>query len=435
MLPIPKMTQVHNKLLKGFIHVLAVAVCLVSLPAKAEAEKGTRLQLGVVGSVDPAERFPHTDLLGFKQSQDLFFNIAGKPRDRAFIEHSLAGLDFGLKEIMDQRLLREDNGLYYINFTFLTQQDQALIYSVSEKYAASLSQAFQARSEDIDSLVKAYKGFNVSKEYLAYILIGAFSLDWDGLELTEEMQLRISGTHGSSGFRYTPWALENGDSVSLEGIYWGSHNEPLPDTGYTLTTFGDHFSLPRMGLPDFYWNLYSVLIGSNLPEGIKRPFAMLGYAYMESLLPDCANVMIELKTNSLTIEDIEKKFGWDSFRTKSLMALLKNIQYVVNTGDTYTAAIPVLTADDAEMVQGVIRLGRDVMTLWLQENYKNMEKDLIQLTPTRQGVPFEIVFTQVWHFVFGLANRKMVRSGLFADPYAADRTYKGFLPVVREASL
>jgi hypothetical protein len=185
-----------------------------------------------------------------------------------------------------------------------------------------------------------------------------------------------------------------------------------------------------MGLPDFYWNLYSVLIESNLPEGIKRPFAMLGYSYMESLLPDCANVMIELKTNSLTIEDIEKKFGWDSFRTKSLMALLKNIQYVVNTGDTYTAAIPVLTADDAEMVQGVISLGRDVMTLWLQENYKNMEKDLTQLTPTRQGVPFENVFTQVWHFVFGLANRKMVRSGLFADPYAADRTYKGFLPVV-----
>jgi hypothetical protein len=34
----------------------------------------------------------------------------------------------------------------------------------------------------------------------------------------------------------------------------------------------------------------------------------------------------------------------------------------------------------------------------------------------------------VWHPLFGVANRELVAAGLFADPYDAKRTFKGFIP-------
>jgi hypothetical protein len=41
----------------------------------------------------------------------------------------------------------------------------------------------------------------------------------------------------------------------------------------------------------------------------------------------------------------------------------------------------------------------------------------------------------IWHFVFEFANRALVEEGLFANPYAEDRRYQGFLPVVSDAGL
>ena len=45
-------------------------------------------------------------------------------------------------------------------------------------------------------------------------------------------------------------------------------------------------------------------------------------------------------------------------------------------------------------------------------------------------LPFETVYTEVWHFIFGIANRVLVEEGLFADPYAEERKSKGFIPAV-----
>ena len=50
-------------------------------------------------------------------------------------------------------------------------------------------------------------------------------------------------------------------------------------------------------------------------------------------------------------------------------------------------------------------------------------------------MPFEHVYTEIGHFVFGFANRTLVEQGLFANPYGDERRYRGFLPLVWDAQL
>ena len=75
------------------------------------------------------------------------------------------------------------------------------------------------------------------------------------------------------------------------------------------------------------------------------------------------------------------------------------------------------------------------MTRWHEANYDRVTQALADLTPVRNGAPFEPVYTEVWHFIFGIANRTLVKEGLFADPYADDRRNQGFLPVVWPSDL
>jgi hypothetical protein len=70
------------------------------------------------------------------------------------------------------------------------------------------------------------------------------------------------------------------------------------------------------------------------------------------------------------------------------------------------------------------------MTEWLAADYPRIRDELADITPMRSGVPYADGLTQVWHYVFGAANRRLVEVGLFADPYEVWRKYKGFIPMV-----
>ncbi len=56
------------------------------------------------------------------------------------------------------------------------------------------------------------------------------------------------------------------------------------------------------------------------------------------------------------------------------------------------------------------------------------------LNYSRQGVPLILaergVYTEVWRFVFGIANRTLVEQGFFADPYDEHRSHQRFIPVI-----
>ncbi len=99
-------------------------------------------------------------------------------------------------------------------------------------------------------------------------------------------------------------------------------------------------------------------------------------------------------------------------------------------GDLYRAAIPVFTERDRPMVKGLTRIGGAALEEWFTANYAELKAALADLSPVRNRVPVPVAFDQVWHYVFGIANQKLIEAGLFADPYAPESLFQGYIPVV-----
>jgi hypothetical protein len=117
------------------------------------------------------------------------------------------------------------------------------------------------------------------------------------------------------------------------------------------------------------------------------------------------------------------------------LAYLVDIQVLTKDENQYIAALPVLGQSDLEMVNKARQLSWDIMKAWLTENYASIEAELKGLPAVSQGVPFEVMFTEVWHYIFGLTNRDLVAAGFFQDPYGQDRLHKGYMPSIWSKSL
>jgi hypothetical protein len=413
-----------------------IAVLLVIASAGAAAvhsEDQGPLSIGVTGS-NPSEptRNP-TAILRPPEVQHLILEIAERPHTRTEIETALADQFFTVDDMVAVGLLREEAGTFWIDFNLLRVADQQRILDVSEGLGRDLAEAFLEQREELEAIARGREQpGDLSAEFL-YIVLGCFSLDWDGLDLTEEKGWRLGAQRVIDGSSFTPWAKERGVEISLQGLYWGSHNSSADGT--TLTTFGDHHSLPRFGLPDLLWsNSTSFRRYENLVEEEKLAAQMLA-AYEQDVMADVGRVMMELGREALDATTLGERTGLDESKLGRILTFLEAAEYAEAHGEAWQATVLVLRPEDATKVDAMVAKGREIMLEWHEANYDRLREALADLTPTRNGVPFERVYTSVWHFIFGFANRTLVEEGLFADPYGDERRYQGFLPVVWSTDL
>ena len=140
--------------------------------------------------------------------------------------------------------------------------------------------------------------------------------------------------------------------------------------------------------------------------------------------------MFSLRDRDLSLSQLQEKTAINKKKLGKLLDLLVAADYVAQFGDNYGSVALVLGPEDVDMVNAMIAVGRDIMSTWHEDNFSSIQTELSDLTPIRNGVPFERVYTEIWHFVFGIANRVLAEEGFFADPYSEDRRHQGFLPVV-----
>jgi len=413
--------------------VIALALGFVCPTAGAQADtKQKPLSVGITGSEPFDKRRSPTAILGSAKVQQIILEIARTPKSRAEIEAVISGEFFTLEDMVNVGLLRIEEGLYRIDFNLLTVADQKLILEVAEEKGRELAAAVLARRGEFEALAALHEQAHVGRPELLFIALGCFSLDWDGLSLTEERGHRSAAQRTIDGHSFTPWAKEKGMTLSLKGLYWGSHNS---DGTVIHTTFGDHDALPRFGLPDLMWNS-GATFGSykHLPDG-RRAAALLMSTYRSDVLDDVASVMFALSERDLSPEALADRVGIGKDKLERILALLEEADYVTRQNGDYAGRVLVLGADDQIMVRKILAAGREIMTAWHEAYYDGMKAALRDLTPLRNGVPFERVYTEVWHFVFGIANRELVKAGMFADPYAPGRRHKGFVPCIRTSDL
>lgn len=262
---------------------------------------------------------------------------------------------------------------------------------------------------------------------VTYILLGCFSLDWDALKLAAEKNYTVEPPSHAGGGAYFIWAEERGE-LSLKQIYWGSHNDFFPAVAFT--SFGDHFSVPRMALPDLLWRSASAAGRVQADEAVKDKLARVHQDALRASVGRAGQMFMALRDGAKTEKELIAASELPEDDAKHWLDLLQGLGYVSEAGGSYSAQVPVLAEKDERAVRALLKLSREIMQGWLTRNFEPIKSKLGNITPLRYGVPYAQVFTQIWHYIFGTTNRILAERGLLTDPYEPHRKYKGFIPAV-----
>ncbi len=403
---------------------LLLAVLLVATGLSAAQEKNL-VDYSIVGSNSCDKKPCYDDVISKIPVQKLFLDLAAAPVDAATVESALKQAGVPLSDVLQLRLIRREGGRYFLNFPLFTAADVVTIKAASDRYAASLAQALLERRHDIESALLAYGAPGVDRKAVAYVVLGCVSLDWDGLDITASKGYRKTTEDRPDG-KYVP-AAEQKSEVSLQRIYWGSHNSQIGEAYFT--SFGDHFS-PRYTLPDLIWRVPGRIADTQFPADIQRALRSLLAEALNNSGDEMGRIMLALRSGEKTKPELARSLAIPEANAGVLLDTLSELQFVRLQDGRYQAAVPVLTERDKEMVDKLRAIGRQVMESWLAANYPHIKSDLNHLSFTRSGVPFEDGFTMIWHYIFGITNAKLVEAGLFADPYDEARKYKGSIPMV-----
>ena len=386
--------------------------------------RGNLLRYGIIGTETEIESQPSFSFVMSQfEVQKLLLDIAESPRRPEFIGPALGSSGVSHQDLEDLGLIRREGEQYVLSFTLLTKADAGIVRRVGEQSARSLAADVLARRDEIESALGRYDVEGVDAGAAAFILLGCFSLDWDGLALAAERG--YAATAPEDG--YIPWAQERAE-LSLRAIYWGSHNEYLPDV--VVTSFGDHFSRPRHALPDAIWRLELHLAEAEMPASMAAKLVGPAQQALNRMMGHAGRLTLALREGAKTVDELVETSGLRVEDAGPLMELLVELDYATQEGERYRATIPVFTPADRPLVDELRGIGERVLEGWMGSGYDELKEELSEITPMRFGVDFAETFTQIWHYIFGAANGQLVEAGLFADPYAEDRRYHGFIPCV-----
>lgn len=410
------------------------AAILFALARPIQAEDIT-LQVGITGSNSLEGLQDPVTVAQLSEVSALLQAIADKPRSADYIEKSLSKSEADLTLLVELGLVKSWDGDYAIGFNYLTLEDHELLVTMLAPYAESLAQSYRDKWPEFQAIFNAYGIETVDMGEIAYAVLGAMSLDWDGLDITAEKNLRITADNLPGGRDFVIWAKEQSSEINVKELYWGSHNTTV--NGIRFTTFGDHYSLPRHALPDLLWNTGSrVAKIDNTPRALRiSVYKALAPYYQDDFLSDVGNILGAMRDGAVTIDAISGSMGTKMERTEAILTVLTEMQYVKHDGDSYVIVAPYFSHADRPMLDAARELGWQLMVDWLDLNYSTVEAELDALTVRKYGIPYRQLYTQIWHYLFGLANKALVESGHFADPYAEERVSKGMFPFVFVADL
>jgi DNA-binding MarR family transcriptional regulator len=371
------------------------------------------LELGYAGSGPAGREFAR--VAANRTVQRALLDVAAAPRSPEYLDAALKGTGVTPDQLQSLQLIRLNGGRYELSFSLLTLEDRQKIQAAAEREGARLAAGILEHRPRIETLLKTSSMPSTDWRAMAFFVLGCVSLDWDGLNWISEKGYWTDPGKGG----YVPTATQPLPREARRQLYWGSHN-------YTdraaVTTFGDHYSVPRMGLPDVFSRATL-----DAPEPIKSSLARAAVGMVRR---QAAALMLALRDGPKNADELVSATGSRQVDVKDVLDLLLALEYVTESKGVYTAVIPVLTERDRPMVRELRLLGREAIAKWFEERYEPLRSALADLTPQRYGVPLSSSFYWVWHPLFGVANRELVAADLFADPYDAKRTFQGFIPAV-----
>lgn len=389
------------------------------------------LSTGVTGSVRASGLDDPQYVLSFVPVQRLMLDAARHPLAQPEIDKALAGTPVSRQDLLRLELLRQEKDGYRLNYLLLTAEDQQTMFRVSARYGQSLADAFRAHQKEFDEIFRRYPDASLRPQ-LMFALIAGTALNWEGLNLTTELGYRIQPPRHPNGDVYFVHSAERGAHLDFTGLYLDS--ETAPGTKMSFSTFGD--GSPRLqGLPDVFEGVESATGDwQKMPE-LYAALQSEYVTYVVLALEEAGQVMSAVADGTDTDAALAKALPFPEDRLQASLRLLTAIGYLRLQDHHYVAGVPVLTERDKPLVEATLKLSRAIMTEWLRRNYAPMKDELAGLSPMRNGVPFSLAFSEVWHYEFGFATKSLAESGFYADPHAPGSRYEGYVPLVWASSL
>jgi hypothetical protein len=418
---------------------LLAALALISFQALAQQQPSAErvLSTGHHGTILSTGLEDPRYLLSFPAAQRLVLRAT---RERQVLvtnaERALEGLPYRLDRLETAGILKRDGEHYRIAYMVLSVDDQRAISATSEAYGRSLAAAFVAATPRYQQLFARYPYVELRKD-LAFVMVAGYTLNWDGLRIGTELGMRAQPITKPNGDRYILYSKEIGPKRDHTGLYWGSHSSN-PVGNVRLTTFGDAPSQPRIGgLPDIYFGVTDGIDAfKDRPALVAATTTQINSVFDDILREDGA-IMLALRDGPKTAPELERLTGVSGMRASQTIDVLLASRYLHEKDEQqrYSAAVLVLREEDRPMVDAARKLGREILTQWLNDNYAQIKRDLTGLDVAKAGVDFTQTFSEVWHYVFGSATKELAARGFYTNPRESGRTHVGFVPVVFQADL
>ena len=389
----------------------------------------------ITGSINASGLDDPQYVLSFVPVQRLMLEAARRPLTREEIQKAIQETPVTLDRLLQLELLRaNDKDTYRLNYLLLTVEDQRTIYRVGAHYGQSLADAFRAHQAEFGEILRSCPNAALRPQ-LMFDLIAGVALNWQGLDLATELGYRVQEPRHATGGVYLVHSWELGAQLDSTGLYLDS--QTAPGSKMSFSTFGDGDSSPRLqGLPDVFDGIDSAAEEDwrKLPE----VYGALRSEYVTLFLlaiDDAGQVMNAVANGTDTDAALAKALPLPEGRRIAILRLLTAIGYLRETDYRYVAGVSILTERDKPLVDATLKLSREIMADWLRRNYPLVKNELSELSPMRNGLPFALVFNEVWHYEFGFAAKSLAESGFYANPRAPGNRYQGYVPLVWASSL
>lgn len=306
-----------------------------------------------------------------------------------------------LRRVLDLRAAAERGGLWHIGFPLLTGADQEFLRRNLEPFAHKLAGLLLGMKDRIDGALELACWRRPLPE-VRLAVIGCMALDWAALAFLAGAGITHAGHEYPDGGRFTILGAER-PSRPPGKLYCSSHS----DRGlkYSFTGFGDN-SGPRYGLPDAFWMLERLAretAAREFPAETAQALAAVVRAQRPVLI-DAAGAALAAAADGA--DDVAGEAG------AACRQLLRALRYTSDEGPQ----VLLFQACHWPAIEATLEQTLTLLVPWIESNWRGIAQAAGGTSPARNGVDPSMFFVELWHDVFGVANRIMAEEGWLHDP-------------------
>jgi hypothetical protein len=417
---------VYSKINQWFIFFFVILFISFIFQPIIFSQEERKLNIAIVGNIENDDpQYNPFVICRPKEVQLLLLDMAESPMKKEEMESRLSSSKIKVDDLLRIEIIRQEEDLYYINFPLFAEKDEEIIMKVAEKYSKYLVENILEKKDRIYSIFENYKPLIVSKDKLAFIIVGFFSVDIGALDLLAKNDYIIHMPEKPGGNHYILNA-EEVTEFSLKELYWGGHSQNIDNM--IFLTFGDHHKeTKRYAFPDILWRLDRNFT-LEAPEFYKKRLLILLKDQTLNLVKNIGKVLLVLKNSPLPLTKIQEASSLSKEELQHILDFLIQINYITESNNEYSLAVPVFDETDEKMMSEVQAIVSKEILSWIETYYDQIKIDLKDISSVKMEVNYKETFNMLWHYFFGYTNKLLARSGFLYDTYKGPEGQKGYLP-------